>query len=351
MQESLKKRCIIVVALTVVLSCLLYAPIRMGTGVNKDIPLIGAAESVAENYCEQTLIAATKAYVAAKLIDKCISTLQQVEISFTPFGMGVTVAPGEMLAAVNEAIERVSSALFTVIGIMLVEKLLLGMLSWVSFKVLLPVALGFGILYCVAGRFMPWSRSIALFLASTALLCWLFLPLTALVSGYVEEGYLGGVYAEQMEKVEGAEAGVILEDVVEQEELRAPSAESSGRGWFSGLTDGVSALVDKLSSLVENIRKAADKLSVEAVQKKATEILNYADDATDRLFHAFCIFVVTTILIPLFSFFVLCRLVCLLTRRLVQETPQVERLLIMLEKQQRGRQPELGMAEMDKKLP
>ena len=99
--------------------------------------------------------------------------------------------------------------------------------------------------------------------------------------------------------------------------------------------------MDKLSvPWSRNIRKAADKLSVEAVQKKATEILNYADDATDRLFHAFCIFVVTTILIPLFSFFVLCRLVCLLTRRLVQETPQVERLLIMLEKQQRGRQPE-----------
>lgn len=198
-----KKRCAFVIVLTIILSCLLYAPIRMGTGVNKDIPLIGAAESMAEDYCEQTLVSATKAYVTAKLIDKCISTLQQVEISFTPFGMGMTVAPGEMLAAVNEAIERVSSALFSVIGILLVEKLLLGMISWGSFKVLLPVAVGFGILYCVAGRFLPWSRSIALFLASTALLCWLFLPLTALISGYVEEGYLGAVYAEQMEKVEG----------------------------------------------------------------------------------------------------------------------------------------------------
>ena len=106
--------------------------------------------------------------------------------------------------------------------------------------------------------------------------------------------------------------------------------------------------MDKLSSLVESIRKAADNLSVEAVQKKATEILSYADDATDRLFHAFCIFAVTTIIIPLFSFFVLCRLVCLLTRRLVQETPQIERLLTVLERQQ-GRQPELDVAEMDKR--
>ena len=109
-------------------------------------------------------------------------------------------------------------------------------------------------------------------------------------------------------------------------------------------------MVDILSSLVENIRKAADNLSVEAVQKKATEILSYADDATDRLFHAFCILVVTTIIIPLKSFYVLSRLVSLLTGRLVQETPQVERLLIMLEKQQRGR-PELDMADINKRLP
>lgn len=332
-----KKRYATAIVLAAMLACLLWAPIRMGTDANADVPLIGAAEAVAEDYCEQTLVDATKAYVAAKVIDKTISTLQRVEISVTPFGMGMTVAPGEMLAAVNDAIERVSAALFTVMGIMLVEKLLLGMISWVSFKVLLPVALGCGILYCLAGERMSWSRSTASFLGTTALLCWLFLPVTALVSGYVEDAYLGPVYAEQMDRIEGAAAGVILEGDVQHEAPAMPSEKSSGGGWFSGLSDGLTALVDKLSALMESIRTAAANASVEGLKQKAEDILNYADDATDRLFHTFCIFVVTTIIIPLFSFFLLCRTVRLLTRRFTQETPQVERLLTVLAERQAER--------------
>ena len=204
MHESLKKRCIVALVLALVLSCLLYAPIRMGTGVNKDIPLIGAAESVAENYCEQTLIAATKAYVAAKLIDKCISTLQQVEISFTPFGMGVTVAPGEMLAAVNEAIERVSSALFHshryhAGGKAAPGHALLGQLqsAFTGRSGLWHFVLCGRTVYALESVHRPvlgqYCLAVLVVLAidrSGQRLCW--------------RGISGGVYAQQMEKVEGS---------------------------------------------------------------------------------------------------------------------------------------------------
>lgn len=61
-----------------------------------------------------------------------------MENSVTPVGVGLTFAPGEPLAAANEASARVNAALFSVMGLMLVEKLRIGLISWICFKLLLP---------------------------------------------------------------------------------------------------------------------------------------------------------------------------------------------------------------------
>lgn len=55
---------------------------------------------------------------------------------------------------------------------------------------------------------------------------------------------------------------------------------------------------------------AADMLDV---RQKAADMLDYADRMTDRLFHVFCIFLLTTVLIPLFMLFLLRKLLALLT--------------------------------------
>ena len=91
------------------LAALLLLPLRMGEGANDGVPVIGAAEQLAADYCDRTLERATAAYVSAKVVDKTISLIQRAEISVTPVGVGLTFAPGELLAAANEAIERVSA--------------------------------------------------------------------------------------------------------------------------------------------------------------------------------------------------------------------------------------------------
>lgn len=319
----MKKKYLLVTVMVLLFGALCMLPVRMGAGANAHIPVIGAAERIAEEYCEKTLDRATAAYASAKLVDKSISTLQRMELSFAPFGVGLTVAPGEMLAAVNDAVERVSAALFFVMGLMLVEKLLLGMISWVSFKVLLPVALVFGVFYCVSGRRMPWIRAAAVFLANVALVCWLFFPLSAQVSSYVEKAYTGPVYEEQMAAVNGAALQMDRLEVEMNRDMEQASRKPESGGWFSFVRDTAKEFKESVSQIMDNV-------SVEKIKEKAARILNYADDATDRLFHAFCIFVLTTIIIPLALFFLLNCLLRMFSRQFMDASPQTKAMFSAL---------------------
>lgn len=268
------------------LVALLLLPLRMGEGVNAEVPLIGAAEQLAADYCGRTLERATAAYVSAKVVDKTISLIQRAEISVTPVGVGLTFAPGELLAAANEAIERVSAALFTVMGLMLVEKLSIGLISWLCFKLLLPLALVLSLLRHLTGGRLPQLAPIARFLARLAVLLWCFFPAVALAAGYVESAYLDAEYARQM-------------DEAASEEKRL---DALGREFAES--------VPQEQGLLDRLKGAAAMLDI---RQKAADMLDYADRMSDRLFHVFCIFLLTTVLIPLFMLFLLLKLLALLT--------------------------------------
>lgn len=268
------------------LVALLLLPLRMGEGVNAGVPVIGAAEQLAADYCGRTLERATAAYVSAKVVDKTISMIQRAEISVTPIGVGLTFAPGELLAAANEAIERVSAALFSVMGLMLVEKLSIGLISWLCFKLLLPLALVLSLLRHLTGGRLPQLAPVARFLARLAVLLWCFFPAVALAAGYVESAYLDAEYARQMDENAGEEKRL--------DALGKEFAES----------------VPEDQSLLDRLKEAADMLDV---RQTAAAMLDYADRMTDRLFHVFCIFLLTTVLIPLFMFFLLGKFLALLT--------------------------------------
>ncbi|WP_300709827.1 hypothetical protein [uncultured Desulfovibrio sp.] len=276
----------VIVLQLLLLVALLLLPLRMGDGVNAGLPIIGAAEQLSADYCRRTLERATAAYVSAKVVDKVISMIQRAEISFTPMGVGLTVAPGELLAATNEAIERVSAALFSVMGLMLVEKLGIGMLSWVCFKLLLPVALALLLLRHAAGTRLPWLGQSGRFLARLALLLWCFFPAVALAADYVEHAYLDAEYARQMDEV------------------------AAGEKRLDALGKDFAESVPEDQGILDQLKGAAGMLDI---RQQAADMLDYADRLTDRLFHVFCIFLLTTLVIPLFMFFLLCKLLALLT--------------------------------------
>lgn len=151
-------------------------PIKMGRDANKNIPIIAELEQMGQEYCEVTLKRATAAYIISKTIDKVVSTIQRTELTFAPFGIGLTVATGEMFSAVNDAISRFCAAFFWVIGITLLGQLAAGMLTFVCIKVLLPTSLICIALYSVFPRHFQWAKNIAYFAYKNRTCCIFIFP-------------------------------------------------------------------------------------------------------------------------------------------------------------------------------
>lgn len=291
------KRTTTILVLIILLICTILFPIRMGDGANASLPIISAVEEISAKQRRETLKKATVAYVSAKLINKILTSLQRVEISVQPLGVGVSFAPGEMLSAANDAIERVCAALFSVIGLMLVEKLTIGMISFVCFKVLFPVAFILGILYCVFPKVCAWAKPTSLFLVKLSLLSWLFFPTVALVTEYVEDAYLNAELQRQLQEAESL-SGKMEGSNQELNAISESKPEEESSWW------------EKPKEILKSITRSP----YEAIKEKVSGMVNYADKASDHLFHAFCIFMLTTVVIPLFLLFIFYKLLQFITK-------------------------------------
>lgn len=285
--------------LILLLASSILLPIRMGDGANASLPLISTVEEVSVKQCRETLRDATVAYVSAKLINKILTSLKRVEVSVQPFGVGVSFAPGEMLSAANDAIERVCAALFSVIGLMVVEKLTIGMISFVCFKVLFPIAFILGIIHCVFPKVCSWAKPTSLFLIKLSLISWLFFPTVALVTKYVEDAYLNAELQRQLQAAESLSGK--MEGL--NQELSAISESKS---------EEESSRWEKIKGTLKSITRNFSPY--EAIKEKISGMVNYADKASDHLFHAFCIFILTTVVIPLFLLFIFYKLLQFITK-------------------------------------
>ncbi len=279
----------------------IFLPVRMGDGANSSLPIVSSVEEISAKQCRETLKKATAAYVSAKVINKILTSVQRIEISVQPFGIGLSFAPGELLSAANDAIERVCAALFSVIGLMMVEKLTIGMISFVCFKVLLPIACILGLLHCLFPKICTWAKPTALFLAKLTVISWLFFPTVAVVTEYVENAYLNVELERQLQDAESLSGKMqaLNQDLGAISEEK-PEEEQSAWQKFTGTLKSISGIKEKI-----------------------TEIVDYADKASDQLFHAFCIFMLTTVVIPLFLLFIFYKLLQFITKSYF-EAPHIQ---------------------------
>lgn len=76
-------------------------------------------------------------YAVARGLNAVISAAQGTEVSVAPFGMGVTLAPGEVLDPINDLIERFSGFMLVSAVALGSERLLIDVLSWTPFSLIL----------------------------------------------------------------------------------------------------------------------------------------------------------------------------------------------------------------------
>lgn len=90
-------------------------------------------DTKSQKYIDDSLVEASIAYGSARVINASVSVLQTAEVSIPLIG-GASITIGEILDPLNDLIERFSDVMFTVIGSLMLQEILLMIVTKPLFK-------------------------------------------------------------------------------------------------------------------------------------------------------------------------------------------------------------------------
>ncbi|RAX57605.1 hypothetical protein CCZ01_05540 [Helicobacter monodelphidis] len=317
----MKRNFLYAIILGLLMVCLLILPVKMGEeGANRHIPILGYVEDISHSYYNETLLKLSATWASVKFASKMVAVFQRGEISFTPFGMGVTIAPGELLAAVSDNLERVSSLLFSLILVVLGERLAVSVMTFLTFKVFLPFSLLLIILSLLFNTFRIVTQKWGFLILKTTLLLYCILPASAFLSAFVQSHYLDETYQKEMdfvhskqEQLESLEIVSYSQKISEQDEVLSQQKTSTDSSWVEQtLREGKKIAESTLEGMKKTIKQVSD-MHFEEMRKQLLEefnnALSFLDAMVDRFMSIITIFLLTNIAIPLVLFVVMMRMV------------------------------------------
>ncbi len=103
------------------------------------VAFTGVVDIKAEASVDAALKRALVAFAAARGLNAVISAAQGTEVSVSPFGMGVALAPGEVLDPVNDLVERFSGFMLVSSVALGSQRVLLEISGWMPYTLFLAV--------------------------------------------------------------------------------------------------------------------------------------------------------------------------------------------------------------------
>lgn len=235
-----------------------------------------ALDRFATGTVDAALTRALAAFAVARGINGAISVAQSAEVSLEPGGVGVSLAPGEVLDPVNDLVEQFSALMLTASASLGLQKLLVGASAWLPIKVALSMAALAWMALAWSGRgggALRWVRLGALFLLALRLA----VPLAALASEGVYRALLAGEYERSAAVL--ADTLALLDE--QGEALRPPPPPPDA------------SLLDRARALVGEAGAAID------VRGRLAQLEATATAATRHMVNLLAVFTVQTVLLPL----------------------------------------------------
>ena len=233
------------------------------------------ADNLGETHIDSALREALLTYGLVRLVNGLISVAQGTEMAISPVGLGVTLAPGEVLDPVNDLVERFASVMLVSITSLGVQKLLVEVGESEFFNLLLLVS-GVCLLACLWLRGVSTKLTVAVFRAFVAVATLRFaIVLAVLASQQVYHYFMADKY--EVAKTSMAESvqefKSINGDAATKKAAEAPAPSSWGQLWSSA-------------------RASLDPSDeIERFKKSANEIIEYSLDLI-------VIFLMQTVLLP-----------------------------------------------------
>jgi hypothetical protein len=231
------------------------------------------AESYTERGIERTLIT----FAVVRGLNGVISVAQGTELAMSPAGVGLVLAPGQILDPINDLLERFSWVVLASGTSMGIQRLLLEMAQsvWISGAISLLVVL-FLVLYWwpalakvendqlptdAYDRRYALTRSVLLRSVLVLLFLRFSVPLVAVINHLLYEQFLQPVYTEMQSALEQSSSDIQQAQTLPADELPpATAADSSllerAQQWFAS-----SASQLDISQKLDSLRQSADEIS------------------------------------------------------------------------------------------
>ncbi len=246
-----------------------------------------------EHYAGERLHAALgralAAFALGRSLDGLISVAQGTEVAIEPAGVGVTLAPGQILDPVNDLVEQFSALMLVAAASLGVQELLLGIGAWWPLKLVTAGLLLLTAVIVLARKSVPMPLA---WIAALLLLTRFAVPLAALASEAGWRLLLAGPFASANAELE--KSTEILSAEIETEPPPAVDEDSgllaaAGRWW---------------DQTRENIDPRAKLAAIEAA----------ADRIVGRLIELIAVFALESLIFPLLFLTALVRSLAPLSR-------------------------------------
>ncbi len=248
----------------------------------------GGADDAGRNYTEQGFKRALITFGIARGLNGVISVAQGTEVSLQPAGVGVTLTPGQILDPVNDLIERFSWVMLASSSSLGMQRLLIDITSWPGFSLLLALmAMALLLLRWLSQFQHSGVQVIASRLVMLLLLIRFAVPFIAIANEALYEQFLKDQYEVSLQHLEQTTETI---SNIQQSTAVEPDA------------DVDVSVFEKARHLLASAKQSAD------FDARIAQYKEVAASAITHTINMIVIFVLQTILFPLFFLWLLVRL-------------------------------------------
>jgi hypothetical protein len=249
---------------------------------------VGEFDNRASEYFNETLKRAAFTYAITRGINGVVSVIQETEVAFSPAGVGVTLAVGEILDPINDLIERFSLVMLISTASLGIQKILLEMGIWFGFRLLLT----FSMFILLTGIWFRNLRRIDLIslgyrLIVVALVIRFCIPAVAVASSVIYDTFLKEKYIESTRSLEDIKA-----------EIKDPNLLDSKRE----TTEGDPGFWTNLKKIYKNTKESMD------IRRKLDLLKDKVSNSVKHIVNLIVVFLLQTVIVPLLVLWALIKL-------------------------------------------
>ncbi len=252
-------------------------------------------DNIAVGYVDAALQRAGAAYALARTFNAVVSVFEESRIQLEPGGVGVSLALGEVLDPANDLVERFSWVMLASLTSLGIQKVLIEISPWISIQILFSAALILLIVgLWVKGRFSDYCQKAGKTLVFAVILVRFAVPAMAFINNQVYVSVLEKRHDEAIGKFETDIAQIKASAPEGLAGMDRSDAERGDSLWYR-VKEAMNLTLEQGKNLVD-------------VQTRLQQIKAIAKLMIDRIVDLIVVFVLNTIVLPLFFLWGIVRL-------------------------------------------